>query len=395
VIRFNCKNCGQGIKVNDQYAGRKGKCPKCGGPIDVPATAQQSQAQIMKFRCPHCSQKIGLLAEYAGKQVRCAKCKQPFRVPQQLPAAEAGTEVLRADPQQTAAGFGSMQSSGSLEELLAAEQSSPPLQFAPSPPPVAPDEPFIIPGALEEDEKEKGKRELPWPIDIFLYPASLSGLLTIGVIVTSQLVAPLFCCMSGIIQIIIGLYMYWFFCECVRDSANGGIRAPETIGSMGSIFEMFWQFIRLFACFCFFFSPVLFYASYSFFSSAERGSFEINNILFFSLLTYGIFFFPMGVLSLVMFDSVKGLNPILLVRSILSAFFQYFGLVILFYGLYFVYIFFVAGSSIMSMTTGSVILGMLIHAVVSRVVFLWFFLIAAHLLGRFYWRYEDKLYWEV
>jgi DNA-directed RNA polymerase subunit RPC12/RpoP len=81
VIRFNCKNCGQGIKVNDQYAGKKGKCPRCGGPIVVPAAAQQSQEQLMKFRCPHCSQKIGLPAEYAGKQVRCAKCKQPFRVP--------------------------------------------------------------------------------------------------------------------------------------------------------------------------------------------------------------------------------------------------------------------------------------------------------------------------
>jgi predicted RNA-binding Zn-ribbon protein involved in translation (DUF1610 family) len=143
VIRFTCKSCGQRIKVNDQYSGKKGKCPKCGGPIVVPA-AQQSggQSSIMKFRCPHCSQKIGLPVEYAGKQVRCAKCKQPFRVPQPSPAAEGSTEILRAGFQQTPESQGPTQSAGSLEELLTAEKNAPPLKFAPPPPPAPVDDEF-------------------------------------------------------------------------------------------------------------------------------------------------------------------------------------------------------------------------------------------------------------
>jgi phosphoglycerol transferase MdoB-like AlkP superfamily enzyme len=102
----------------------------------------------------------------------------------------------------------------------------------------------------------------------------------------------------------------------------------------------------------------------------------------------------MGILAVIMFDSVRGLNPLLLVCSIASVFLQYWGLVLLFYAIFFLYYFLIAGSAAVAMATGSII-GMLGHIVISRVIFLWMLLISAHLLGRFYWRYEDKLRWEV
>jgi DNA-directed RNA polymerase subunit RPC12/RpoP len=131
VIRFTCENCGQKIKVHDQYAGKKGKCPKCRQPIVVPAAAQPpaEQSTIIKFRCPHCSQKIGLSRDYAGRQVRCAKCKQPFRVPQ--PSAAASGAVVAERPASPAAapkaaGPPSIWDQlGGAEELRLAESSAP------------------------------------------------------------------------------------------------------------------------------------------------------------------------------------------------------------------------------------------------------------------------------
>jgi hypothetical protein len=152
-----------------------------------------------------------------------------------------------------------------LEELKIAESSAPtvqePLKFA-EPPPKPATSVVITP---EQQAEPTGNRSLPWPVDVFLYPASISGLATIGVIVVGQLIAPFFCFLSGLIQIVFTFYMYWFFSECVRDSAAAGLRAPETIGSMGSFSDFLWQFLRLFACYCFFFGPVTFYLGYLFF----------------------------------------------------------------------------------------------------------------------------------
>jgi len=138
VIRFTCKNCGQKIKVHDQYAGKKGKCPKCRQAIVVPAAAQQPPAQssIVKFRCPHCSQKIGLPADYAGKQVRCAKCRKPFRVPQSSPAASAAVITERPAMSQKPSGEppSIWDQLDGMEELRIAESTAPAVGRAPEQP---------------------------------------------------------------------------------------------------------------------------------------------------------------------------------------------------------------------------------------------------------------------
>ena len=103
----------------------------------------------------------------------------------------------------------------------------------------------------------------------------------------------------------------------------------------------------------------------------------------------------MGILAVVMFDSVRGLNPILLIRSIISAFFQYCGLVILFYGLAVLLVIGRMGSVLATVRTGSTLLGPLLVYILIFAVYIWLLLVAGHLLGRFYWRYQEKLNWEV
>ena len=117
------------------------------------------------------------------------------------------------------------------------------------------------------------------------------------------------------------------------------------------------------------------------------------------MLTYGVFFYPMGILAVVVFESVRGLNPILIIRSIVGTFLPYCGLVVLFYGLSVLFVIGIIGSGLgLARLTGDSLLSLLsplLFIVFMRAGFLWLLLVAGHLLGRFCWRYEEKLNWNV
>ena len=110
-------------------------------------------------------------------------------------------------------------------------------------------------------------------------------------------------------------------------------------------------------------------------------------------MAYGVFFFPRGMLAVVMFDTSSAFNPILWIGSIFSTFFQYCGLVLLVGGI-------VLASQALAgigepeearqMGIGARIQGAVFSCLLIYVVF-----VVAHLLGRFYWRYQEKLNWEV
>src|SRR6476660_9932428 len=36
AIQVTCEKCGKQLRVKDEYAGRKGKCPACGAVIQIP-----------------------------------------------------------------------------------------------------------------------------------------------------------------------------------------------------------------------------------------------------------------------------------------------------------------------------------------------------------------------
>ncbi len=108
------------------------------------------------------------------------------------------------------------------------------------------------------------------------------------------------------------------------------------------------------------------------------------DIIFWLLLVYAVFVYPMALLAFVVFDSVSALKPRLLFRSISNTFFPYCGLVLLF----------VATVSLIG------VLGQRVHGpeylpFPLRYAGIYLAFVAAHLLGRFYWRYQEKLNWEV
>lgn len=342
MIQFHCKHCGQKINVQDKFSGKKGKCPKCKNIIVVPkfentrSVTSQTNSVDQKVNSKHPASDLTLLD-----------------VPEKDKAAIPPTREKDISDKY-------------FEEMHGYRA-----------------------GDETDEAKPAGRRNLPWIIDIFLYPISIPGLITLGIIIILPLLVNIAAGLLGrfgffisipgffFIKIPVGLYFFWYLAECVRDSALGGVRAPETLGNAPSLGDMLWHTLKIVGCFAVFAGPPSYYVLYTH---------KIDTI-FWVLLGYAVFFFPMGLLAVVMFDSFSALNPILLIGSIFSTFFQYCGLVLI--SVVFAIIV-IAVNKIPMDSRGIYILGLVIFCGL-----LYFALVVAHLLGRFYWRYEKKLNWEV
>jgi DNA-directed RNA polymerase subunit RPC12/RpoP len=83
MISFPCGNCNKQLKVNDELAGKKVKCPGCGHPVVVPALV------TMQFDCPTCKKNLKAPDEKAGAKVKCPWCQTVFQVPSLAPEIAA------------------------------------------------------------------------------------------------------------------------------------------------------------------------------------------------------------------------------------------------------------------------------------------------------------------
>jgi hypothetical protein len=385
MIRFYCEHCAHKIRVRDKEIGKQGKCPKCGNVITIPA-----ESTIIEFRCEKCDREMSVPKSNAGKKAICPKCNSTFIIPTTQftgPAAtrnDSGDLIART-----------IDSPHNLTLIDVPEEyklkDEPAGQYNVSEEAVdrqqEPEE------ELKAEETESvGQRRLPWMIDIFLYPISISGLLHLGIFTIIPFVLSLIGMLLGpfgmaialpafVINIAVMLYLYWYVTECIRDSAKGGLRAPEAF-AMAGMGEMWSQAQYIIGCLLIFFSPVFFY---SFFNSE-------SDVVYWILLLFGVFFFPMGLLACVMFDSIGGLKPPLLIVSIFSTFFQYCGLVLLITGIALGY---KAIPTIRTDIPQQQTIAMIFLDSAVFLILLYTSFVVAHLLGRFFWRYQDKLNWEV
>ena len=247
------------------------------------------------------------------------------------------------------------------------------------------------------------KRKWPWLIDIFLYPLSISGLIHLVIF----LCAPLFISliyrfllqqlwpvgelMAAILYLLFVGYVLYYLSWCVIDSTKGGLRAPDisiynTPDRGELVSQLFLMFGSVAVCFC----PVAIY-----YVITERA-----DLSFWLLSAYGGFFLPMALLTVAMFDSVNALNPILIIGSIFRTFFPYCGLVLVFCvlgGLVATIISNMPKPQLLRQTPFyiSMVLNYLLGTAYTyqKIAFIYLAMVAAHLLGRFYWWHKDKLNW--
>ncbi|HUT28660.1 MAG TPA: hypothetical protein VMX13_02625 [Sedimentisphaerales bacterium] len=372
MIKFSCSSCGKIISVSKSHRGRKGRCPSCKSIIIVPKEQ------------PVCS--AGLTGSVDTKAAPAAPFLDPamFDVPPKQHAAESTGQAQPADR-----AFQQLRQPETDRGTARAES------------------------ALE--------RKHSWLVDIFLYPANLAALTVLGMVIGipllfhgfvwilgifTQVFPPmlvflvLFAVVGLIVRIVLYLYLYWYLCECIRDSAQAGLRAPETMALTPGVGDMFFQLLKILACLVLFWGPVVAWAFRTFpmamaavfysgplapvFSSALAANLMITVLL----LAYAIFFFPMALLAVVMFDSLSGLNPVVILRSILSTFLQYCGLVLVFCALSA----FVAGLKLFVMRYCP--LPMQITALLLYCLGAYLWVVKAHILGRFYWNNRQILDWE-
>jgi hypothetical protein len=339
MIKFHCTNCGHKITVPVSYAGKNIKCPKCGNIIAIP---KAEDAEPVADQSNFSDSKGG--TKYAGFDHAL------FDIP---PEDESASQVSNQ---------GDMSKEDFEEQRRRKE-------------------------GLEKYQAEQiGKRKLPGFIDIFLYPVSFWGLFYLGIFIgitlfldTVEKILPyyfacLFWLLTLVIRIFVVLFMYWYFAECVRDSTEGGLRTPKVIRDIPPLGDMFRQMVNIIGCFGVFFGPFVLYV----FNARRAG------IIFWLLLIYGIFLFPMGLLGIVVFDSMAGLDPRLIYKSISNTFWQYCGLVLLFIAA--VLLIGVLGQKVKE--SGHLV-------ILVRCAGIYLIFVAAHLLGRFYWKYQERLKWEV
>ena len=318
MIKFRCKNCGQKISVPETHTGKKGKCPKCKSIVVVPKI---KVADSLNDQINLPDEKEHIISSPVP-ELQFEK-KQPDQTEKTHKVFANGFEVTQYD-----------------EKFIKIDQ--------PEKPPV---------------------RKLPWILDVLLYPTSMSGLINLGIFWILPILLGLIARLMpirfiwGIVGFIIGGYMFYYFIECIRDSALGGIRAPENIGNLPDMGDAVSQFMEIIASAVIFWGPVSFYFIFT----------RKTDTIYWLLLGYGIFFFPMGLLALAMFRSSAAFNPFVWITSIFSTFFQYCSLVLFFCILGWL------ASRIVSYFQGA-----LLFAFIFNAVFIYLVMVGAHLLGRFY-----------
>ena len=254
-----------------------------------------------------------------------------------------------------------------------------------------------------EDAQLVIKRKFPWFIDIFLYPISASGIIHIVIflvapfligLVSRFILSGIFL-LGGIISLLLYLlfvgYVFFYLAYCIFDSSKGGWRAPDiSIQHTPDKGDIISQLLRIFGCLAVCFWPLAVYHVFT----------ERSDLIFWLLFAFGSFFFPMALLAGVLFDSFDALNPILIIRSIYKTFLPYCMLVLLFCVLNMLIIRVIANlprpkNYIQILNYGFVIVNYVCSRsfVYRTVAPIYLAMVAAHLLGRFYWWNKDKLDW--
>ncbi|MBA7671355.1 hypothetical protein ES703_79511 [subsurface metagenome] len=191
----------------------------------------------IKFRCKNCGQKFSVPESRAGKKGKCPKCKNIIVVPK--------VQTTSSVTEQTNAGAPEYSSKSSVDDsaFLVTPQKDK-IQDLPLSQPDISEKTAEYEQELEEESAEKtetaAQRKLPWLIDIFLYPLSISGLIHLVIFLCApilislayqlllQQIYPVGDLILAILYVLFVGYVLYYLSWCIIDSTKGGLRAPDT-----------------------------------------------------------------------------------------------------------------------------------------------------------------------
>ncbi len=249
-------------------------------------------------------------------------------------------------------------------------------------------------GYLLKEHEEPPERPLPWIIDIFLYPLNRQALLILTLSTVIPFVLRILLKFSYALALafppalilfvtlimlhwgsllVFVLYINWYIVECLRDSAAGGIRAVDTSGSTPGVAELLGQAITSLVCGVACMAPAILDASAS-------GSGSVS----WALCAVGGFVLPMALLAVTLFESLRALNPILLLGSIFSTSPRYCLLAV-----------FCIALCLLVPVAFRCLTGDLWHLGYALLfVAFYLLLVLAHIIGSFYRGSEERLNWD-
>ena len=343
---------------------------------------------MIRFQCPHCAQKLTVPDGQAGREGQCPGCKGRITIPPAvlsqdlLAAPPPPADAVRARGRQESQSESPAATSDALDRRLL---DLPPTGGGDAPETRLSDDEVLAKLRFKPPPEYTGTRQLPWPVDVLLYPLNPAGLINLAIIVgiplfltvLQQIVfLPFLGLMFLLAQLAVAIYAAWYWAECTYDSAQGGTRAPQFLDSAG--YGDKWSRVSyLLAVYSVFVLPALLYSL----GTGRRDAF------LWLLVAWGILFFPMGLLAMVMHDGIYVLNPLLLLGSIRRTLVPYLGLLLLIATQVALFCVVLALAAREKYATGPAALALLTGGYSSLVV--------AHILGRFYWRYHERLDWNL
>ena len=171
---------------------------------------------------------------------------------------------------------------------------------------------------LEEDPPLATESELPWLIDMLLYPISAAGMVNLAIFCLGPLLLglvnrlvlsriPFGTLIGFVLLLMLVAYALYYLAFCTFDSSKGGRRAPDTLAQDApDKSDLVSQFFLILGSIALCFWPAVVY-------SAWTGR---TDVIFWLLSALGLFFFPMALLAGVLFDAIHALNPIVIIASI-------------------------------------------------------------------------------
>ncbi|MEN8128289.1 MAG: hypothetical protein ABFR90_10880 [Planctomycetota bacterium] len=366
MIRFMCEHCGQKIRVADTAAGKKGRCPHCKQLITIPelalpdlipaASGSRPAQTMIDYECQICCNALRSPKQEQGQTRECPHCGCFVEVPvSQKRTIPDVDDKVKLQPMQTI--------QDDYEDPFGKNLRK-----------------------ISNDVPPKPKRLLPIFLDVFLFPLNKSGLLTLLAFTLAPIVlypVTFLGCFGPLLylglMICVWAYMFWYFSLCIHKSADGEIRAPDTFNEDANVdmTDMVFQMLRTILLIIVCLLPPFIY----------RVAAEDANPVFYGILAGCTFFLPIMLLASVMFDSFwSAWNPRVILGGIFSSFFGYLVLVLVFYipiGLY-LYI------SQLGREQENFALALTLNA-----CSIYLIMVSSHLLGWFFYKNEEKLYWSV